>query len=135
MKLTTTATTPLLAFIATMLFSPSILSASSAGWRNITFHSLPSSSADDALRCAADQHGYGAAAIDAASASPVPLADCRRMLDRTLLGSGVWDIEGLGDGSGSGGGAWSWLASEWSCTFFVAAAAASEVGTGGMSFT
>lgn len=127
MKLTTTTKTPILALATTLPFA---LPAAS-GWRNITFQSLASPA--DALQCATDQHGYGTVGIDADRADTVPLADCQRMLNRTLMGSGVWNIQGLGDDDTGAGDEWSWLASMWSCTFFVAAVP--RTGTEGMSFT
>lgn len=95
---------------------------SAAGWGSVSFHKLPS--AASALRCGADQHGYSAVGVD--NACPVPLAECRQMLNRTLMGNGTWDVVGFG-----GDGRWSWLSAAYSCTFFVA----SVPGTEGMNFT
>lgn len=125
---TTTTTT-----LASALSAPTnvLIRAEPRGWSNISFHKLPT--AASALRCGADQHGYGATAgvvVDddgGHSASPVvSLAECRQMLNRTLMGNGTWDVVGFGDD-----GRWSWLSAAYSCTFFVAPVP----GTEGMNFT
>lgn len=124
MAIQTTTTTSALASAVPAPASVVGVGVEPRGWGNISFHKLTDPAS--ALRCGADQHGYGAAGVSVDHASPVALAECRQMLNRTLMGNGIWDVVGFGDDS-----RWSWLSAAYSCTFFVAPVPGTEC----MNFT